>query len=143
MTVMIQVSPKDTLGTLYNIKSEAEEPDVTWADFGAILVNIGGAELAATVRGTLADVLSAGRVPPPVSTVADPLAAAVATVRNTFPNAEPVTPQYPSAGAPVCQHGEQKIVYGNSKKDGKPWKAWGCPAKQGDPTGCGLTFIRD
>jgi hypothetical protein len=81
--------------------------------------------------------------PAPVSTVGDPLAAAQATVRNTFPNAQPVQPQVPGAvGAPMCQHGQKTLLSKTSEKTGKPWKAWACPADRNDPTKCDLDFIR-
>lgn len=146
MSTMIQVSPKDNLGTLYNIKSEGDEPEVTWADFGAILNLAGGPELAQKVRNTLVAVLSAGAVQP----AADPLANAVATVTATFPGATQV-PQVPAAAAapvapgaaPVCQHGQQTLVVGQSKKPPfAEWRAWGCPARKDDTTKCGLSFIR-
>lgn len=43
---------------------------------------------------------------------------------------------------PSCNHGPMTFKTGTSKKDGKPWKAWFCPAPQGDPTQCKAQFIR-
>lgn len=49
-------------------------------------------------------------------------------------------PQVPAAAAPSCHHGVQKLVQG--EKNGRTWKAWGCPADRNDPSKCGLEFIR-
>lgn len=167
MTTMIQVSPKDSLGTLYNLKSEADEPSVTWADFGALLVDIGGAELAAKVRTNIVGILAGATPAPAVSTVADPLAAARATVQAAFPGAAPVGEQWGSppvapmasqpyqqaaaapaapAGAPgpapTCQHGTKLYKTGVSTKNNREWSAWFCPAPGNDPTQCEKQWLR-
>jgi hypothetical protein len=46
------------------------------------------------------------------------------------------------AGAPgrACEHGPMTPTSGISKKTGKPWKAWDCPAGN-PPMGCGRQFV--
>lgn len=145
MSTMIQVSPRTADGTLYNIKSEAESADVTWAEFGSILSSIGGSELAHAIR----DVINAALIG---SATAGPAQPAAAAVHQSFPQAQVAssgTPPLPAAAqpaapgaAPMCQHGEKKLVSGTSAKTGNAWRAWGCPARKDDPTKCGLDFIR-
>lgn len=60
-----------------------------------------------------------------------PVPAAVA------PAAQPIGGQ-----PPFCQHGQKTFLTKVSQKTGKPWKAWACPAAQGDPSKCELDFIR-
>jgi hypothetical protein len=170
MSTMIQVSPRDSLGTLYNIKSEADEPEVAWADFGSLLNSIGGAELAQSVRATLVATLSAD---PPVKqappAAPDPIQQATNVVQGVFPQAEPVGPvntgntsqwgqppvqpmrpaaaqAAPVAAAPSCYHGVKEYISGITKAGanaGKPWQAWACPAGRNDPTKCEKEWIRD
>ena len=157
MTVMIQASPRDAAGTLYNIKSEGDEPDITWADFGSLLVSIGGTDLAQKVRATLASVLQGAPAPAPV---ADPLTLAQTVVQAAFPGAAPVgeqwgnppvppmqqAPQMPAAAAaapsatPVCQHGPKQYKSGQGAKG--PWAFWGCTARSDDPTKCEKEWVR-
>lgn len=49
----------------------------------------------------------------------------------------------PYGDAPTCPHGTKKFLE-KPYKNGKPgtWKAWACPAPQGDPSACQLEFIR-
>jgi hypothetical protein len=145
MTVMIQASPKDAAGTLWNVKAEGDEPSVVWTDFGAFLTEIGGVETARAVRSNLVNALTGALAAPSPAPApapfADPLAAAVATVQNAFPGAQPAAPAMPGAALPSCQHGQKKIVRAKPGS-GKNWVALGCPASQGDPTACkpGLDF---
>lgn len=49
----------------------------------------------------------------------------------------------PYGQPPACPHGTKKHLE-KPYKNGKPgtWKAWACPAPQGDPSACSLEFIR-
>jgi hypothetical protein len=165
MTVMIQASVKDKLGNLYNIKSEADEPEVAWADLGAVLSSVGGAELAQGVRAHLADALSREWEEP---NRVDPLAQAVGVAQTGLPGAQvvppaqawgnpPVPPMLPAAavnpaqqfqhgqpGGTPCVHGTRTYIDGitkSGKNAGKPWRAWACPAPQGSQ--CDKEWIRD
>jgi hypothetical protein len=61
-------------------------------------------------------------------------------------------PQMPAAAAPqgggapgaapVCQHGAKLWREGTSASNGRPWKAWFCPAPGNDPTQCAKEWVR-
>lgn len=56
-------------------------------------------------------------------------------------------PQMPAAAAapgaaPVCQHGTKLYREGTSASNGRPWKAWFCPAPGNDATQCAKDWIR-
>ncbi|MFI8890544.1 hypothetical protein [Streptomyces paradoxus] len=58
--------------------------------------------------------------------------------------AAPAAPQgTPYGQPPTCPHGTKKFLE-RPYKNGKPgsWRAWACPAPQGDPTACKLEFIK-
>ncbi|MFB7185229.1 DUF3824 domain-containing protein [Streptomyces sp. NPDC056230] len=56
---------------------------------------------------------------------------------QTAPQGSPYGPP------PSCPHGTKKFLE-KPYKNGKPgtWKAWACPAPQGDPSACSLQFIK-
>jgi hypothetical protein len=43
---------------------------------------------------------------------------------------------------PSCKHGAKQFKSGVSKKNGKEWKAWDCPAPYGTPDRCEREFVR-
>ena len=49
----------------------------------------------------------------------------------------------PYGAPPTCPHGVKTFLE-KPYKNGKPgtWKAWACPARQGDPSACSLEFIK-
>jgi hypothetical protein len=58
--------------------------------------------------------------------------------------AAPAAPQgTPYGQPPTCPHGTKKFLE-RPYKNGKPgsWRAWACPAPQGDPSACKLEFIK-
>lgn len=48
----------------------------------------------------------------------------------------------PHGPAPTCPHGTKKFLEKPYKNKPGTWKAWGCPAPQGDASACSLEFIR-
>lgn len=48
----------------------------------------------------------------------------------------------PYGNAPSCPHGTKKFLEKPYKNKPGNWKAWACPAPQGDPSACSLEFIR-
>ena len=48
----------------------------------------------------------------------------------------------PHGQAPNCPHGQKKFLEKPYKNKPGTWKAWACPAPQGDPSACSLEFIR-
>jgi len=159
MTTKFQIS--DKIGeAIFVISSEGADPGQAYGDF-AVALSLVGNQQAEAVLGRLTDVLSRGAV---VSTVADPLAAARATVQASFPGAveaggnqwgQPPVPAYqppmpaaaaaPAPGDPraMCQHGPKTLLNGKGKNPPhNPWQAWGCNAQKNDPSKCPLDFIR-
>jgi hypothetical protein len=145
MAIMIQASVKDQHGNLYNVKSESDEPDIAWADLGAVLTLIGGTELAQTVRAQLTGSLN-GEVRALV-----PVQVATPSNVTTGPwQQQSQSPQLPAAAqpstgpgpAPSCPHGQREFISGTSAKTGKLWKAWACPADRDDPSKCDKEWIR-
>lgn len=57
--------------------------------------------------------------------------------------APPAQQANPYGQAPTCPHGTKKFLE-KPYRGGKPgtWKAWACPAPQGDTTACKLDFIK-
>jgi hypothetical protein len=93
-------------------------------------------------------------IPNPVAAV--PAAALVTRPAEPWgnPPVQPMqqAPQMPAAAfaggggapgpAPTCQHGTKLYKEGTSASNGRPWKAWFCPAPGNDPTQCAKQWLR-
>lgn len=152
------------------VKSESDEAEVAWTDFGAALNMIaeGGAQQAlkdlrqalttdplAAATGVAVAALPVASVQPPAEQWGNPpvppmgvpqhyAGGQVPTQAQVYPSqqAAPAAPAMPASATPSCQHGVKKYISKPATGTKKAWQAWGCPAPQGDPTGCGLEFIR-
>jgi len=87
--------------------------------------------------------------------IPNPVAALPAAAMLTRPQApaqgdpwgQPPVPPMPAAAAapgaaPTCQHGTKLYKEGTSASNGRPWKAWFCPAAGTDPTQCAKQWLR-
>jgi hypothetical protein len=142
MSVTYQISDKRGDAILV-VKVEADTVEQAEADFAA-----------ATGLAGLGTAYESFGIPNPVAAVP---AAAIATRPAYTPPAEPwdqprQAPQLPAAAAPqaggapgaapVCQHGTKLYREGTSASNGRPWKAWFCPAPGNDPTQCAKQWLR-
>jgi hypothetical protein len=97
---------------------------------------------AATGHFRQANVLVAGLGP--VTPVNDAPAAAYGQPNGySAPPAATGVPVHPVYGPhPSCSHGVKKFLEKPNRNGQGTWKAWACPAPQGDATSHGLDFIR-
>lgn len=72
----------------------------------------------------------------------EPAKSAPATPRNASTAAKPAYQQAPGGEGRQCPHGEMVFKSGVSKKDGKPWSAFMCPAPAGTPDQCEKQWLR-
>lgn len=143
MSVSYQLSDKRGDAILV-VKAEgpAEHQDAIYSAFGAA-VQDAGLDSALQSFGTslVAAVATAQPLVQPQEAWGQPPVAPYqpAPAQPAFqPQAQPQVPG--AVNAPGCQHGQKVMVTG--EKNGRTWKAWGCPADRNNPTKCGLEFIR-
>lgn len=112
MTTTLQIS--DKIGeAIFVVKVENPDPTVAYTEFAAALSAIGNVEAEVTLTRLSAVLARNGGQPEPapVSTVGDPLAAAVATAQAAFPGAQVVQQQQPWGNPPVPPFQPPQGVY--------------------------------
>lgn len=120
-TTKFQINYKLSDGTLINLyATDVKELETGLSDLGMVasLIKSTGAELGGSS-----------------------LASATAAITNAFPGATPVTESAPAQGGNACRHGAMVYKDGTNAQ-GKPWKAWMCPAPKGAADKCDPIWIR-
>lgn len=120
-TTKFQINYKLADGTLINLyATDVKELETGLSDLGMVasLIKSTGAELGGSS-----------------------LASATAAITNAFPGATPVVESAPAQGGNACRHGAMVYKDGTNAQ-GKPWKAWMCPAPKGAADKCDPIWIR-
>lgn len=121
-TTKFQINYKLADGTLINLyATDVKELETGLADLGMV---------ASLIKSTGAE-LGGGSA----------LASATAAITNAFPGATPVAESAPAQGGNACRHGAMVYKDGTNAQ-GKPWKAWMCPAPKGAADKCEPIWIR-
>lgn len=123
----IQVSPKTHAGTLVNIRgNDAEDISLGLSIVGGLAGDIAAVEALLNGASTVQAVMSTPVVAP--------------TPIHTQPGGNPVATGAPPAAGKPCPHGNFVFRSGVSKKTGKAYGGWFCPAPMGAHDQCPAEF---